>query len=459
MATEDFTTYTEVDPNGHITIVDADTIETNDIRRNETAYVYKDFGASYFGNFKCEFQVRFDDTDNTFIAHHFTLANALDDQQGLIDDEEPLLTIYTYNRDGDKEINILERGDDGSGYDYTRDLSDDHYSNNTWYYITAERYGSTWSMWIYSDASRTILLQVQTCSHPEETEFRYCYPMQSRNTGHNIAVDADTDKLEFLTPYDYSDAEDFTDAAWVSVDTGGGYIDQYTNRLWGVFDDDDELYVYKDYGAGYWGDYDVDYTIYMENMEDTALTMVVWFTNNLDDYAGQQTYVGSTLYDDDYKINLRECNNIDAATSDTYDGVKDVFYYLSQIRSGQTINLYIYSDEDRTDLLDTLTVTHEEETTFRYMIAMGNRDVNGAKESNCYLDNLIIQSGGTPDNGSNVYAYNGSNTIEFVRDDDSPLKLYDGAETIGLALVTPSHGSASAFMFYDGSDTLAIKEI
>ena len=48
MATQDFTTYTEVDPSGIITVTSGKVAFNGDCRDGNANYVYKDFGAAYF---------------------------------------------------------------------------------------------------------------------------------------------------------------------------------------------------------------------------------------------------------------------------------------------------------------------------------------------------------------------------------------------------------------------------
>ena len=90
MALEDFTTYSEVDPNNHISAT-AHHIDFQDYR-NETAYLYRDKGAKFFGDF-----IHY--IDVTRVAHDSTsgafwlLANAVNGWNELKGAGEPFLII------------------------------------------------------------------------------------------------------------------------------------------------------------------------------------------------------------------------------------------------------------------------------------------------------------------------------------------------------------------------------
>lgn len=85
MAIEDFTTYTEVEENNHIT-VDGDGEGLTLVgRRDETCYIYKDYGAGYFGDFEhlVTVKVYTSSGSNTRGANCWAMTNDLGDEKGL----------------------------------------------------------------------------------------------------------------------------------------------------------------------------------------------------------------------------------------------------------------------------------------------------------------------------------------------------------------------------------------
>lgn len=80
-AYEDFTTYTEVDPNSRIT-KNSTQVSFTAIPQNEDSYVYKDFGANYFdGDFTHSFDFKMS-AGNGYFPMAYALTNTIDDVYG-----------------------------------------------------------------------------------------------------------------------------------------------------------------------------------------------------------------------------------------------------------------------------------------------------------------------------------------------------------------------------------------
>lgn len=83
MATEDFTTYTEVDPNSHLTQTAARSTYTG-LTRSEVAYLYKDYGVAHFNaSFRHNFDFKMSSgtAAGNGSAVHWALTNTLNDMQ------------------------------------------------------------------------------------------------------------------------------------------------------------------------------------------------------------------------------------------------------------------------------------------------------------------------------------------------------------------------------------------
>ncbi|GAH55610.1 unnamed protein product, partial [marine sediment metagenome] len=81
MAIEDFTDYAEEDPNTDITKT-ASRITTDTMRRDVSAYVYKDKGSGHFsGNFEHKVDVRLTAAGTNYgTVIHWALANSIGDE-------------------------------------------------------------------------------------------------------------------------------------------------------------------------------------------------------------------------------------------------------------------------------------------------------------------------------------------------------------------------------------------
>jgi hypothetical protein len=177
---EDLLTYTEVDSDGDITVTSPSASFVT-MRQDADSYVYKDFGASYFGDFDIEFEaeITFSEAQGAppagvsqalLCSVSNTIGNFPD-----FDTANDGIMIDTYNLTGQFLIRLR---------DFSNDNSDlyDMGGVFVWgkYYFKFERSGTTATCKIYSDSARTIL--VDTLSITCETgDKRYLNVLASRD--------------------------------------------------------------------------------------------------------------------------------------------------------------------------------------------------------------------------------------------------------------------------------------
>jgi len=185
MTNLDFSTCSEEDANNKIT-VSSTTVSWADIQRDTTDanhYVYKDFGAGYFGNhtFQFEFQMNYAENSSEHVI--FSIANALGDMEGVNDSGDEYVRLYFYRSgDGDWITYIMGESDNES----------DTISEDTSYYATLVRSGATVQLTLYDDSERTI----ETWDEPlgaaiSDVNYRYLYACQSR--GRDPTYNEETD--------------------------------------------------------------------------------------------------------------------------------------------------------------------------------------------------------------------------------------------------------------------------
>ena len=94
MVYEDFTAFTEVDPNSRF-VATASRITFTGLQRDETAYVYKDKGVDFFdGDFEHQFNVHItagSGASPNALNEVWALGNVLDDRKGIQDGGGDLL--------------------------------------------------------------------------------------------------------------------------------------------------------------------------------------------------------------------------------------------------------------------------------------------------------------------------------------------------------------------------------
>ena len=183
MANEDFTTYTEEDPSSHLTVI-ASKIDWIAFNRSEAAWVVSDKGVNHFdGDFTHLFELFVDTGTSGFSIYAPSLSNTL----GSIAD---VVTASGYTIHG----NIYESGagyvvyvgeHDAGTWSGSASMS---LSNDTLYYCKFQRdvnigANGTIYIYVYSDADRTTLVDSESFALTSDTDFRYCYGIQSRESG------------------------------------------------------------------------------------------------------------------------------------------------------------------------------------------------------------------------------------------------------------------------------------
>jgi len=176
MALLDFTTFTEVDPSSDLTVT-SDTIEIDSMTRGVAAGIYKDFGAGYFtGDFT--FNWRFDFTlgvGRYSATSIFALTPVYSLTRDNRDNASTGFDIYIGTSHENTEIITIladwvtnSADQTNTGYDPPKSF---------WYTLT--RSGTTITLQIYTDASRTALYDTLSINNGAAPAYRYLYAMSS----------------------------------------------------------------------------------------------------------------------------------------------------------------------------------------------------------------------------------------------------------------------------------------
>jgi len=179
MAKEDFTTYTEVDPNSRITKT-ADRVTWTDLTRKEDAYVYKDKGVDHFnGDFEHLITIYLDAaTTGGRTGALWGLTNIVDDEKGIADANEDELLVFFYYDGTDHWIYLREYHGGVATTDRCVCALD------TPYYLKIKRdesigtYGRLYC-YIYSNPERTTLVDTLQVDLHAKIDFRYIFSIQT----------------------------------------------------------------------------------------------------------------------------------------------------------------------------------------------------------------------------------------------------------------------------------------
>jgi hypothetical protein len=180
-AQENYSTYTEVDPNNHITYTS--TAITHVMKRNEDAYLYKNYGTGYFGtSFTHYLDCKFDSTSSNSDGVGWMLSNYVDDMYGQYTAHRYFVEIQLL---ADSSANpwIYLREYDGTNWHSSAQVV----SKTTWYYLKIVRDGTSLTCYIYSDSARTNLLWTLAITMTSGTQaFQYVYACNTSNSGNDI---------------------------------------------------------------------------------------------------------------------------------------------------------------------------------------------------------------------------------------------------------------------------------
>ena len=180
--------YTKVDSGGDITL-SCTRADFNTIRKNAVSYVYKDFSASYFGNFKVEFEAEITASDSSAEVDLY-ITDTIGTREDTIDNNDGY-TIIFWNDPGNLTIRIKDESNDNVDFYFhsgpTIGLT----------YFTFERNDTTLTLEIYSDAGRTILIDTLSvvCT---TTSKRYLYAIAGRDFPGTETITGYTQNFEII---------------------------------------------------------------------------------------------------------------------------------------------------------------------------------------------------------------------------------------------------------------------
>jgi len=165
-AYEDFTTWTEVDPGGHLSQT-ATRATYTDLPDNAEAYLYKDYGANYFsGDFAHAFDLRVSASSSP--SDYFIYMLSLQGN-GLSTGNDADINLFVEKVDA--TTYFIGLGDyAGSTGNQTGNLD-----MGTTYYLVLKRESTTYTLEVYQDSNRQSLLESISIDPGVATAFQYLY--------------------------------------------------------------------------------------------------------------------------------------------------------------------------------------------------------------------------------------------------------------------------------------------
>lgn len=433
-ASEDYTTYTEVDTGSSVTVA-SDSLTLSTLTRDEEAYVYYDFGTGYFDDdFEHTTKINFSALSTSAFVFVWGVSNTADNFGQQTADDDDFCGVWVHNSSGTRYIKLRE-SDGSSQYD-------DSYSTmslSTDYYLKIKRdeavgtHGTLYC-YIYSDeAMETLVDTLSLTLHTSKKDYRYVYGLSSWTDNNNSSITCTGTIGELYLGVTYIMFDDVTCSTWSDAISTGDNIAYEDIGLYAVSTEDvavitlapysitldtaerEEIdLVYKDFGTDFF-DGDFEQEVVVELSATSAYNnMIFWgLSNEAEPFSTTYDDSGSLLY-----VNIQTDSNaanryiklteIDSGSvyTDTISSQisLDTPYYLTITRDESTgiygtLYCYIYSAATKTawELIDTLELTlHSSLKDYRYHYVYSTffNDVNGATGSlitwNYNLDYKII---------------------------------------------------------------------
>lgn len=194
MAVEDLQSWTEVDEDGDIArsgVGVQDTVTVSTIRRDAVSYLYNDYGAGYFTDFKHNVDIKQTGSAERALCGFWGLSASTVGTDADCKSAGDGFTIRC-QRTTTSQLIAMKEWDGGSGDNYAN-------TEGTQYHCTIERNGTTLTCKIYSDSARTTLLDTLSLTVVTDA-MRYCYLVQSADlaTYVDVTISFIVDELEFL---------------------------------------------------------------------------------------------------------------------------------------------------------------------------------------------------------------------------------------------------------------------
>jgi hypothetical protein len=228
--------------------------------------------------------------------------------------------------------------------------------------------------------------------------------------------------VDFYMYYGNNEAtqyEDFT--TFTEVDVASDRIQKTAYHIDHLSYRNETTYLYKDYSAAHFDDFTHKIKVRFVSSSVAWAGGHSWLLAN--DVAGaawmennNKTYLSIFLLSDgsnNPRIWLREMYN-GSYYDDTYVCSFNTWYYVKIVKSGTSINAYVYSDSDYSNLLDTLTLTLHANHTLRYLYGCNSDNDGGNKNGVLDIENFDI---GVESESA------GGDTFEFFDDFEYPETL------------------------------------
>lgn len=195
--------------------------------------------------------------------------------------------------------------------------------------------------------------------------------------------------LEWVSVY-----EDFT--TFTEVDVAADRIQKTENHVDHMAWSDETTYLYKDYGAGHFGDFTHKEKMKVVDMQENVVNSAWMLGNALGDWKtlldANETTIGTAVQNSEGTLHvlLSETYNGSTYSDDCVDFNVGDWIYPKIVKSGTGLTCYLYSDENYSTLVDTLNLTLHANHTLRYLYACDSYNAGYDYYMNVDIENFDL---------------------------------------------------------------------
>jgi hypothetical protein len=349
------------------------------MRRDAYSYAYKDFGVDYFKNFEINFEMKIDEIMINSGGDFITIANTFGTQIEQINGDE-CIAVWAYGSGSglNLQFRLKEYGGVEAVSIYTHGGS-----SSDLLYCKFIKTGKIAVVKFFTDSDRTSLRGGPLVYGDCDPVSAYRYMGMDNRDDDTYSSETWTGYIQNIdiieTDYDggptYEALESYT-----MVNSENKLTAYNTTITWSNLQQNDDFYAYKDFGADYFGDYDIEWESEMFNSEEqTSQVVFIALSNDLGAWETFNSQNAGIIVDAWYQTGLWNfrMRDFNGDAQDVDSTVGDVIYwgpfYFKFERSGTTCTCKIYDDSNRTNLIMSLSITGQS-TPYRYMHAVNSRD-------------------------------------------------------------------------------------
>jgi hypothetical protein len=373
----DFTDFTDVDEDSDLTITSTK-ISWDTMRRDAVTYAYGSYDAGYFGNFMINFEVEIEDIEQDAGGQIICIGNTVGTQQDILDAGDSI-ALWVYGSGSGVSLRFKLKDYDGAPTAAEWVVGGD---SSVLLYGSFMKSGDMALVKFFTDEART------PGNHVKSLLYTDCQAVEYRYLSFSNRDATDTDETDTFTGYtqnweilseDYDGGDSYEDLETYTLVNGENKLSTYATTItWNDLDRNDAFYCYYDFGADYFEDYVIEWETEMfKGIHNTCEVLMCCLTNDIGTFSTFLSADVGMIFDWYWQLSVGNfrMRDFNGDVEDIYLGPNEGNwrYWFRMERSGTTTTVSIFSDPERENLVDEISIITAA-TKYRYFYVCNTRD-------------------------------------------------------------------------------------